>query len=142
MDVFGFRERPEQGADEETEALAREVIGAAIEVHRTLGPGFPESTYRRAVSRELDLRAIRHSCEFRVPVFYKGVRVGRGKVDILVCDKLVVELKTVVVLTEVHRAQVIAYLQAIHNRLGLLINFNVALLKDGLKRVINTQLIP
>ena len=142
MDVFGYREHSDQGADDETEALARAVIGAAIEVHRILGPGLPESVYRKALSRELDLLTIQHTCEFPVPVFYKGAPVGKGKLDILVGGKLVVELKTVTALNEIHRAQVIAYLQATHNRLGLLINFNVALLKDGLKRVLNAHMAP
>ena len=140
MDVFDFREHMEPGADPETEALARAVIGAAIEVHRILGPGLPESVYRRAVSHELDLRRIPHECEAPVPVVYKGKHVGKGSMDILVGKRLVVELKTVILLNDVHRAQVIAYLQATGHRLGLLINFNVAILKDGIKRVVNADL--
>ncbi|MDB5301018.1 MAG: hypothetical protein JWO87_2681 [Phycisphaerales bacterium] len=139
MDMFRHRERPEDCADAETENLAREVVGAAIEVHRIIGPGLPESVYRRALSHELDLRGILHKCEAPVPVVYKGKRVGKGSMDILVDGRLVVELKTVEALNEVHRAQAVAYLSATHHQLALLINFNVAMLKDGIRRVIQTS---
>jgi GxxExxY protein len=139
MDMFRHRERPEKCADAETEDLAREVIGAAIEVHRIIGPGLPEGVYRRALSHELDLRGIRHQCEAPVPVVYKGKRVGKGRMDLLVGGKLVIELKTVKALNEVHRGQAIAYLTATHHQLALVINFNVAMLKDGIKRVIQTS---
>jgi GxxExxY protein len=138
MDVFRHRERPEDCADPETEDLARKVIGAAIEVHRIIGPGLPESVYRRALSHELDLRGILHQCEAPVPVVYKGKRVGKGSMDILVGGRLVIELKTVEALNDVHRAQAVAYLNATNHRLALLINFNVAMLKDGIRRVIHT----
>ena len=139
MNMFRHRERPEDCADSETEDLAREVIGAAIKVHRIIGPGLPESVYRRALSHELDLRGILHQCEAPVPVVYKGKRVGKGSMDILVGGTLVVELKTVEALNEVHRAQAVAYLNATHHKLALLINFNVAMLKDGIRRVIQTS---
>ncbi|MDB5174935.1 MAG: hypothetical protein JWN51_3708 [Phycisphaerales bacterium] len=138
MDVFRHRERSEDCADPETEDLAREVIGAAIEVHRIIGPGLPESVYRRALSHELDLRGILHQCEAPVPVVYKGKRVGKGSMDILVGGKLVIELKTVEALNDVHRAQAVAYLNATNHQLALLINFNVAMLRDGIRRVIHT----
>ena len=138
MDVFQIRERPEKRADDETEELSHRVIGAAIEVHRCLGPGLPESVYRNALSHELTLLGIGHACEVPVPIIYKGKAVGEGRMDLLVGGKLIVELKAIDSLTEVHRAQCIAYLQATHRQLALLINFNVAVLRDGIKRVINT----
>jgi GxxExxY protein len=138
MDVFGFHERRAQRADEETEALAHEVIGAAIEVHRLLGPGLPEIGYKRALSHELDLRGMEHECECPVPIVYKGVLVGEGRVDVLVRRRLVVEIKVVEIITAVHKAQTLAYLQALKLELGLLLTFNVAIMKDGIKRVINT----
>ena len=138
MDIFDFRRREESRVDYETEALATAVIGAAIEVHKELGPGLPENSYKLALSHELDLRGIPHECEVRVPIVYKGKPVGEGWIDILVGGKLVVELKAVEALTPVHRAQVLTYLSVTKLKLGLLINFNVAMLKDGIKRVINT----
>jgi GxxExxY protein len=138
MNVYDFHERREVKVDPATEEIATLVIGAAIEVHRHLGPGLPEISYRKALSHELTLRGIAHECEFAVPIIYKGIPVGEGKVDILVARRLAFEIKVVEVLTAVHRAQTLAYLQALKLPLGLLINFNVAILKDGIKRVINT----
>jgi GxxExxY protein len=138
MDVFQFRERGRSGVDERTERLAEAVIGAAIEVHRLLGPGLPESTYRKALSHELDLRSVLHVCEVVFPIMYKAKLVGEGRLDMLVDNTLIIELKAVEVLSPVHRAQVVTYLRATGHQLGLLINFNVLLLKDGIKRVINT----
>jgi GxxExxY protein len=138
MNVYEFHERRDVRVDPATEQVATVAIGAAIEVHRHLGPGLPEISYRKALSHELKLHGIDHHCEFPVPIVYKGVPVGDGKVDVLVAQKLVLEIKVVEVLTAVHRAQTIAYLQALKLPLGLLINFNVAILRDGIKRIINT----
>jgi GxxExxY protein len=138
MNVFEFRERGASGVEPVVEDLAQAVIGAAIEVHKHMGPGLPESSYRNALSHEMTLRGIEHACEVPVPILYKGVLVGEGKVDMLVGKVLVVELKVVEVLNDVHRAQVIAYLQALKLQLGLLINYNVVRLSDGLKRVIRS----
>src|SRR4051812_45946130 len=107
VDFFEFRQRGESGVDPGTETRAYEVIGACIEVHRLMGPGLPESSYRNALSHELMLRGVPHEVEARVPVYYKGVLVGEGKVDILVDKCLVVELKVVEALNDVNRAQVI-----------------------------------
>ena len=133
-----FRGRHGSGVDEATEDLAEQVLGAAVEVHRIVGPGLPESVYRKALSHELTLRGIAHVCEALVPIYYKGELVGEGRIDVLVADRIVVELKCVEALTQVHRAQAIAYLQAKKLKLAFLINFNVAILKDGIKRVVNT----
>ena len=138
MDVFQFRGRAESRVAAAIEDLAHEVIGAAIEVHRHLGPGLPECVYKKALSHELHLRGIPHICEQPVDIFYKGVPVGDGRVDILVDDKLVLELKSVEALAPAHREQARAYLVVTKLPLALLINFNVPILKDGIKRVINT----
>jgi GxxExxY protein len=138
MDVFDFHEQNERRADDETEALAHAVIGAAIEVHRVLGPGLPEISYKKALSHELTLRGIEDTCEFPIPIYYKGVLVGEGRVDILVARRLVIEIKVAEVLTAVHKAQTLTYLQALKLQLGLLLNSNVAMMRDGIKRVINT----
>src|SRR3954471_19877323 len=118
MNVFEFRERPEIKAEPRTEELASLVIAAAIEVHREMGPGLPELSYRRGLSHELDLRGIAHECEVAVPIFYKGKLVGEGRVDILVERRLVIEIKVVESVNPVHRAQTIAYLQALKLQLG------------------------
>ena len=138
MDFFEFRERGLNGVDEETEALAQLVIGVLIEVHKHLKAGLPESVYKRAVCHELSLRGIEYECELRVPVTYKGVAVGEGFVDILVAKRLILELKAVEVLVEVHSQQALGYLQALDLQLALLANFNVAQMRNGIKRVINT----
>ena len=139
MDFFDFRNREESGVDRETEDLAQQVIGAAIEVHRILSPGLPEAAYREALSYELTLRHIAHTCEAPVPVNYKGKLVGEGRLDILVGGRLILELKAVEALSEVHRAQCIAYLGATGLQLALLINFNVMILKDGIRRVVSSR---
>jgi GxxExxY protein len=139
MDVFDFRRREESRVDEETEALATAVIGAAIEVHKEMGPGLPEHSYQLAMSHELDLRRIPHQCEVKVPILYKGRPVGEGRIDILVGGRLVVELKALELLSPVHKAQLLSYLRVTKLQLGLLINFNVIVLRDGIKRVINTN---
>ena len=122
--------------DQKTEDLARRVIGAAIEVHRTLGPGFLEKVYQKALSVELDYQGIAHQIESPVHILYRGVNVGEGRTDILITDHLIIELKTVEVIKEIHRAQVLSYLKATKLRLGLLMNFNTPVLKDGIQRII------
>ncbi len=139
VDFFSFRAKRERKLDDELEAYAHAVIGAAIELNRILGPGLPESCYRIALSHELTLRGIPHLCEAPVSVSYKGLIVGNGKVDLLVGGRLVVELKVVDHLSDVHRAQVLAYLSALDLELGLLINFNVVVLTEGLKRIIRSK---
>ena len=125
--------------DAEAERLAHAVIGAAIEVHRLMGPGLPESAYELALCHELNLRNIVHARQSEVPLVYKGLPVGKGYVDVLVADKLVVELKACEPSPKLHRAQVIAYLSALKLPLGLLINFNVPTLQEGIKRVVNAE---
>ena len=125
--------------DAELDGLAHAVIGAAIEVHRELGPGFLESVYEEALAVELGLRGIPFVRQALVEVRCKGVRVGEGRLDLLVGRRLVVEVKAVDKLHPVHRAQVIAYLKAVGTPLGLLMNFKSAVLKDGIERIIRSR---
>jgi GxxExxY protein len=112
------------------------VFDAAMEVHRVLGPGFGENVYERALCIELDLRGISFSRQPVTAVSYKGHCVGEGRLDLLVGDRLVVELKALPALAPVHTAQLLAYLKATERQLGLLINFDVPRLASGVKRVV------
>lgn len=122
--------------DPELDRLAKAVIGAALEVHRTLGPGLDESLYEAAMARELSLRKIAFAKQVMVQVAYKGEVIGERRLDFIVAGRLVLELKAVGELAAVHKAQVRTYLKITRIELGLLINFNVPLLKDGIKRII------
>jgi len=122
--------------DVELDRLAHEVIGAAIEVHKELGPGFLESVYEEALCVELTLRHIPYLRQHPIAVQYKEHDVGEGRSDLFVDNALVVELKAIEVLAPIHTAQVISYLKTTRCQLGLLINFNSSVLKDGIKRVI------
>ncbi|KAB8335281.1 GxxExxY protein [Scytonema tolypothrichoides VB-61278] len=121
---------------EEVDGLAYAVIGAAIEVHRVLGPGFLESVYQEALEVEFRMRGIPYMSQHPVGVNYKGHSVGEGKLDFLVGDVLIVELKAVENLAPIHESQVISYLKMTNHSLGILINFNVPVLKQGIKRII------
>ncbi len=115
--------------------LTHAIIGAAIEVHRQLGPGLLESAYEECLARELSLRALRFERQRAVPVVYKDVKLECGyRMDILVEDRIVLELKSVEALAPVHEATILTYLRLSGRSLGLLINFNVAILKDGIRR--------
>jgi GxxExxY protein len=115
--------------------LTYEVIGAAIEVHRMLGPGLLESSYRECLCRELALRKIDFQRERGLPVRYKGIQLECGyRLDVLVADLVVVEIKAVEALAPIHEAQLLTYLRLGGWTLGLLINFNVVVLKDGIRR--------
>ena len=117
--------------------LTHEIIGASIEVHRNLGPGLLESAYRKCLRRELLLRGIPYRKEYPLPLEYKGIRLECGyRVDILVGGVVAVEVKSVQALAPVHDAQLLTYLRLGGWRVGLLINFNVVVLKDGIHRKI------
>jgi len=121
---------------EKINQLTEAVIGAAIEVHRELGPGLLESAYQRALEHELSLRGIRFEGQKACAVVYKGLIIEDAyRLDLLIADQLVVELKAVDALNDVHEAQVLTYLRFAHCRIGLLINFHSRLLKDGLRRL-------
>jgi GxxExxY protein len=121
---------------QEDEELARRVIGAAIGVHRLLGPGFLESIYRRALCHELSLLGISFEYERELLVPYKDIRIPGQRYDILVAGRILLELKTVEAFAPIHQAQLLSYLKATGLRLGLLINFKVLVLKDGIKRLV------
>jgi GxxExxY protein len=128
----------EEKLDEGLDRLAYEVIGAAIEVHRILGPGFLESIYEEALCVELKLRGIGVERQMPLSIIYKGVEIGQGRMDLLIEGKLIVEIKIVETLGPIHKAQTISYLKMTGHKLALLINFNVPILKDGIKRVIRS----
>jgi GxxExxY protein len=117
--------------------ITHEVIGAAIEVHRLLGPGLLESAYEECLSKELALRHLRVERQKPVPVVYKDVKLECGyRIDSLVEGRVVVELKSIDGFAPIHEAVMLTYLRLSGHRLGLLINFNVKVLKDGIKQYI------
>jgi len=120
----------------ETEDLASRVIGCCIDVHRALGPGLLEKIYARAVCIELDHAGILYQREREIPVTYRGELLCQQRLDIVVADQIILEIKSVEHINPVHRAQLTTYLRISKIRLGLLFNFNVAILQDGIKRII------
>lgn len=117
--------------------LTGKIIGAAIEVHRHLGPGLLESAYQICLGRELELRGIRFEREKSLPIEYKSERLDCGyRLDFIVEQKVIVELKSVDNLLPIHDAQVLTYLKLTGCKVGLLINFNVPVLKDGIHRLV------
>ena len=121
----------------EFDELSRQVIGCAIEVHRELGPGLLESTYEQCLAHELALNSIGFRLQHLQPVEYKGIRLDCGyRMDILVEDRLVLELKSVDEIKGIHQAQLLTYMKLAGVNTGLLINFNVTKLKNGIKRFI------
>jgi len=117
--------------------LSGRVIGCAIEVHRELGPGLLESTYERCLCHELAAEKIRHVAQVALPVCYKGLQLDCGyRVDIMVEDALILELKSVESLLPVHDAQVLTYMRIANIHLGLLLNFNVPRLVNGIRRFV------
>ncbi|MDQ3665055.1 MAG: GxxExxY protein [Acidobacteriota bacterium] len=120
------------------ERLTSEIIGAAIEVHRELGPGLLESSYEICLARELELRGISFELEKPLPLEYKGVRLDCGyRLDLLVSGAVIVEVKSVAALGPIHEAQLLTYLKLTGVKVGLLMNFNVVVLKDGLRRLVH-----
>ena len=114
------------------------IIGAAIEVHRALGPGLLEGVYEECLAMELTLRKLRSERQRRVPIQYKGHHVAADlRIDLLVEEQVIVEVKAVEKLLPVHSAQLLSYLRLSQKTLGLLINFNVPLLREGVRRVVN-----
>jgi GxxExxY protein len=120
----------------EDEEIAHQVIGAAIEVHRLLGPGFLESVYEMALLHELRLRGLKVERQKEILVPYKDIQIEGQRLDLLVAGRVIVELKAVDAIAPIHEAQLLSYLKATGLRLGLLINFNVPTLKVGLKRLV------
>ena len=128
--------RDTESTETEKDPLSREIIGAAIEVHRTLGPGLLEGAYEECLCRELALRGIPFQRQLAQPVEYKGVKLDCGyRLDLLVGERIVVEIKAVEALHPIHTAQLLTYLKLSGHRVGLLLNFHSAVLKDGIKRL-------
>jgi GxxExxY protein len=123
----------------ELNALAERVIGAAIAVHRELGPGFLERSYEAALLYELELRGLSASQQVEVGVQYKGIALPAQRLDLVVEGKIVLELKAVESVSDVYLAQLVSYLRAGGFALGILLNFNVPVLKDGIFRRLNNK---
>nr|NQU91394.1 GxxExxY protein [Bacteroidota bacterium] len=122
--------------------ITEKIIGCAIKVHKELGPGLLESAYKECLFWELKQAGLKAEKEKALPLIYHEVKLEIGyRIDLLVEDKVVIEIKSVEGLTDVHTAQVLTYLKLNNNKLGLLINFNVSLLKNGIKRLINKYYI-
>jgi len=118
--------------------LTGEVIGAAIEVHKALGPGLLESAYEECLCREFELRRFPYERQKELPIKYKGVKLNCGyRLDIVVAKSLILEIKACESLLPIHEAQLLTYLKLTGIKVGLLINFNVPILKDGIKRIAN-----
>ncbi len=127
----------ERGPETERDPLSAGVIGAAIEVHRHLGPGLLESAYEVCLSHELAQAGIPHERQVPLPVTYKGIALDCGyRIDVIVEGTLILELKAVDMLLAVHKAQLLTYLRLSGIRKGLLINFNTAQLRDGIVRMV------
>jgi GxxExxY protein len=121
----------------EFELLSNRVIGCALEVHRHLGPGLLESTYEQCLAHELRLAGIHFELQAPLPVIYKGLRLDCGyRVDVWVESQLIIELKSVQEILEIHEAQLLTYLKLARVKVGLLVNFNTKLLKDGIRRFV------
>ncbi|MEE1001401.1 MAG: GxxExxY protein [Bacteroidales bacterium] len=118
--------------------ISYDIIGCAYEVHRTLGPGLLESVYQKALVQELKLRGFNVKSEVDIEINYKGVNVGSDlRLDIIVNDTIIIELKSVETILPIHKKQLLTYLRLTNLQLGLLINFNTNLLKDGITRIVN-----
>jgi GxxExxY protein len=118
--------------------LTGSVIGAAIEVHKALGPGLLESVYEECLCRELNLRGIPYQRQKEIPIEYKGSKLDCGyRIDILVAEALILEIKACESLQRIHEAQLLTYLKLTGLKVGLVINFNVPVLKEGIKRISN-----
>ncbi len=126
------------GEREELDKITQSIIGAAIQVHQTLGPGLLESAYEACLAYELGILGLKVETQKPLPLVYKSVRLDCGyRIDLLVEDKVIVEIKSVDQIMPIHHAQVISYLKLSGFKVGLLINFNEKLLKHGVHRIVN-----
>lgn len=136
-----MKEKNKLIVDEELEAITYKVIGLAIEVHRQLGPGLLESAYQQCLYYEIKNSGLKVEKEITLPIIYKELKIDHGyRLDLLVEDRLVLELKTVEGFTAVHFAQILTYLKLGNYPLGLLLNYNSTILRNNIKRFINTPL--
>ena len=118
--------------------IATVILDAAFKIHRTLGPGLLESVYQATLDYELQKRGLGVVQQIGLPVYYENIKLELGfRVDLIVADKVIIEIKSVEALAPVHRKQLLTYLRLMNLRLGLLLNFNVELMKDGIQRVVN-----
>jgi GxxExxY protein len=118
--------------------VAQQIVDAAFRVHTTLGPGLLESVYEAALAHQLEKRGLRITRQQAVPVVYETVHILTGfHADLVVEEKVIVEIKALEIIAPVHKKQLLTYLKLADKRLGLLINFNVALIKDGITRIVN-----
>jgi GxxExxY protein len=129
-------QRPRVTGIEQLNGLTSRIIGAAIEVHKILGPGLLESIYEAALCIEFEDRGVAYARQVRLPTYYKGRPLGRYEIDLIVEELVIVEIKSVANLTAVFEAQLLTYLRLADKRVGLLINFNSRLLKEGIKRLV------
>jgi GxxExxY protein len=136
FDEFHSRNAPDEMLES---ALTEAIIGVCIEVHARLGPGLTEGMYEGAVCHEFDMRGMLYQRQVSFPVDYKGKIIGECRVDLIVEGRVVLELKACEMLTQLHRSQLITYLHLTKLQVELLINFNVAILKNGIKRVVLTS---
>ena len=120
------------------EEVARQIVDAAIKVHRALGPGLLESAYQACLAYELRKRGLRVECEVLLPVIYDGQKIDAGyRIDMLIENCVIIENKAVAKLLPIHQAQLLTYLKLSDRRLGFLLNWNVPLMKQGIKRMVN-----
>jgi GxxExxY protein len=125
-----------EAIDQALDGIASQVVDSVFKIHRAFGPGLLESAYEVCLIHELKKRGLKVESQVVVPLVYDGVKIDTGfRMDLLVSDRLIVELKAVETILPVHEAQILTYLKVTGCRLGLLINFNVPLIKDGIKRV-------
>ena len=118
--------------------LARQAVDSAVAVHSALGPGLLESTYQACLAHELRTRGLALNTQVGLPVVYDGVKLEIGyRIDVLIAESLILEIKAIDVIAPIHRAQLLSYLRLSGCRLGLLLNFNVPLMKDGIVRIVN-----
>ncbi|MBN1991171.1 MAG: GxxExxY protein [Anaerolineae bacterium] len=121
---------------EEVERVGRVLLEAGMEVHRSLGPGFIERIYEEALCHELTLRNTSFERQKTIEVFYKNVSLGEQRIDLVINDMIIVELKAVEKILPIHEAQLLSYLKATNLRLGFILNFNVPLFKNGIRRMV------
>lgn len=120
------------------EYLAKNIFESCLEVHRIMGPGLLESVYESCLMRELELRNIQFQSQVSIPIYYKSQKIEKDfKMDLLVENEIIIELKSCEILSPVHSAQIISYLKLADKRMGFLVNFNVRLIKNGFKRFVN-----
>jgi GxxExxY protein len=132
------RRKGRKGSKMHENDIAKEIVDAAFKVHTTLGPGLLESVYEAVLAQELRKRSLKVERQAPIPVVYEEVRLEEGfRADLVVQDKVLVELKSVEKVAPVHKKQVLTYLRLANMKLGLLINFGEALIKDGITRVVN-----